>query len=86
MKKMSVLISMCFLAACSNTNDVSSNKRYTLTYDNGAPVSAHKKINDCNAAAVVANIREVNNWNSKYRNSKTAPLNKSSAPRKASCE
>lgn len=86
MKKMSVLISMCFLAACSNTNDVSSNQRYTLTYDNGAPVSAHKEINDCNAAAIVANIREVNNWNSKYRNSKTAPLHKPSAPRKASCK
>mgnify|MGYP001059217720 CR=1 FL=1 len=86
MKKISVLISMCFLAACSNTNDVSSNKRYTLAYDNGVPVSTHKEIKDCGAAAIVANIREVNNCNTKYRNSKTAPLHKASAPRKASCK
>lgn len=63
MKKIIVIGSIILLTACStNPNQT---QIHTLTNSNGTLITAHKSHNECQAASTIANIRKVNDWNSK---------------------
>jgi hypothetical protein len=62
MKNIILISSIILLTACSTNSN--QPRTYTLTSSNGTPISTHKSVNECQAAALRANIRKTNDRNS----------------------
>jgi hypothetical protein len=85
MNKIILISSIILLSACGSTSN--RTLTHTLVNDNGNILSYHKSQNDCQGTAIIANIRKVNDWNSKknHGSHQRTPV-KDGALKKVSCK
>jgi len=83
MKNIILIGSIILLSACSTNSNQS--QTYTLASSNGTPISTHKSVNECQAAAIRVNIRKTNDWNATHKSHQSVPV-KDGSLKKVSCK